>query len=356
MPPKFRQTLNARLSILIISSKKQSLIHFGYRIDSAIKQVNELVVYIDLIFAANLVIDGILLWLTGWMVKLRISWWRLILSALVGALYVVMMFVPELSFMYTFLIKFGLSVVMLWIAFGFGSLQSYLRTMGAFYIINFAAAGGIVGIHYLLQSSSEIWNGIMFTASGGHAYGLKIGFWFVIAVFPLVLICFKAVQSSRIRREQLETYIGEVVVEIDGVSVSCPGLLDTGNRLCDPLTRIPVMVMESTLWEGHLPAAWKGRLTQDGADRLLLETDGQSFAWQDRMRLVPYRGINRGSSFMLALKPDLVTIKLGEDTFYSKRVLIGLDGGTLSGDGAYRAIIHPDLTQRESTTDAALPS
>lgn len=115
------------------------------------------------------------------------------------------------------------------------------------------------------------------------------------------------------------------------------------------------MVMEASLWENHLPASWKGRLTQTSADTLLLETDGQSFAWQDRMRLVPYRGINRGSSFMLALKPDLVKIQLGEETFYSKRVLIGLDGGTLSGDGAYRAVIHPDLAQREQAADAALP-
>lgn len=314
-----------------------------------------MVVYIDLIFAANLLIDGILLWLTGWLVKLKVSWWRLALSALVGALYVVMMFVPELSFLYTFLIKFGLSVVMLWIAFGFRSLQSYLRVLGAFYIINFAAAGGIVGIHYLLQSSGDIWNGILFTSSGGQAYRMKIGFWFVLAVLPLVLLLFKLFHSSRVRREQLESYIGEVTVEIDGVTVVCPGLLDTGNRLSDPLTRIPVMVMEASLWEGHLPASWKGRLTQTSADTLLLETDGQSFALQDRMRLVPYRGINRGSSFMLALKPDLVKIQLGEETFYSKRVLIGLDGGTLSGDGAYRAVIHPDLAQREQAADAALP-
>lgn len=316
--------------------------------------MNVLVVYIDLIFAANLLIDGILLWLTGWLVKLKMSWWRLAFSALVGALYVVMMFVPELSFLYTFLIKFGLSLFMLWIAFGFRSLQSYLRSLGAFYIINFAAAGGILGIHYLLQSSGDIWNGIMFTASGGHAYRLQIGFGFVLVMIPLVLVCFRAVHSSRIRREQLESYIGEVIVEIDGVTVSCPGLLDTGNRLCDPLTRIPVMVMEASIWEGYLPASWKGRLTQDGADRLLLETDGQSFAWQDRIRLVPYRGINRGASFMLALKPDLVVIKLGEDTFYNKRVLIGLDGGTLSGDGAYRAVIHPDLAQKNSVE--AVPS
>ncbi|WP_410515124.1 sigma-E processing peptidase SpoIIGA [Paenibacillus sp. BR2-3] len=315
-----------------------------------------MVVYIDLIFAANLLIDGILLWLTGWMLRLRTPWWRMSLSAFVGALYVVMMFVPELSFLYTFIIKFGLSVLMLWIAFGFVSLQSYLRTMGAFYMINFAAAGGILGIHYLLQSSGDIWNGIMFTAAGGYAYRIKIGFWFILAILPLVLVCFKMVHSSRVRREKLETYIGEVEVEIGGVSVVCSGLMDTGNRLYDPLTRIPVMVMEAALWEGYLPASWKGRLTQDGADRLLLETDGQSFAWQDRMRLVPYRGVNRGASFMLALKPDLVTIRLGEDTFHSKRVLIGLDGGTLSGDGAYRAIIHPDLTQTESIVNAAIPS
>jgi stage II sporulation protein GA (sporulation sigma-E factor processing peptidase) len=84
----------------------------------------------------------------------------------------------------------------------------------------------------------------------------------------------------------------------------------------------------------------------------VLEADGQSFAWQDRIRLVPYRGVNRGASFMLALKPDSVMIKLGGETFYSKRVLIGLDGGTLSGDGAYRAVIHPDLTHNESAVEA----
>lgn len=188
--------------------------------------------------------------------------------------------------------------------------------------------------------------------------GLPVEDWLLVChySFPYGVTLLQGGAFLTNQKEQLETYIGEVVVEIDGVTVSCPGLLDTGNQLCDPLTRIPVMVMESTLWEGHLPAAWKGRLTQDGADRLLLETDGQSFAWQDRMRLVPYRGINRGASFMLALKPDLVSIKLGEEVFYSKRVLIGLDGGTLSGDGAYRAVIHPDLTQKESTTDSALSS
>ncbi|WMT42444.1 sigma-E processing peptidase SpoIIGA [Paenibacillus sp. D2_2] len=100
-----------------------------------------LVVYIDLIFLLNLLIDASLLLVTAWMRKQKFVFWRLLASAAFGAAYVVMMFLPELSFLYTFLVKFLFSVVMLWIAFGFKSLQSYLRNLGAFYVINFVAAG-----------------------------------------------------------------------------------------------------------------------------------------------------------------------------------------------------------------------
>lgn len=63
------------------------------------------------------------------------------------------------------------------------------------------------------------------------------------------------------------------------------------------------------------------------------------------MRLVPYRGINKGSQFMIALKPDEVSIVQEGRTVTTGRVLIGLDGGRLSMESAYRAIIHPVLLE-----------
>lgn len=317
----------------------------------------ELVVYIDLIFITNLLIDGALLWLTAWMRKQRLRWWRITVSAAVGALYVVMMFLPELSFMYTFIIKFALSLWMLWIAFGFGSLQNYIRNMGAFYIINFAAAGGIIGIHYLLQNTGEIFNGIWYTASGGLSFELKIGFWFTFIMCFVVLMWFKFVHSSRRKLENRHEYMGEVTVEIAGYRVSCKGLLDTGNQLADPLTRTPVMVMEALLWKEKLPVTWLERLTEGEPDKLVLELDDAEFEWRDRLRLVPYRGVNRGSAFMLAIKPDFVEIRIGYQTSHAVKVLIGLDGGSLSGDKSYQAIIHPDLVQdaRSVTTDVKPP-
>ncbi|MUG44998.1 sigma-E processing peptidase SpoIIGA [Paenibacillus woosongensis] len=305
-----------------------------------------MVVYLDLIFLMNLLIDASLLLMTAWIRRQRVRAWRITASAAVGAAYVLMMFLPELSFLFTFLVKFLFSVVMLWIAFGYASLQNYLRNMGAFYMVNFAAAGGILGIHYLLQNSGEVWSGIWYSASGGLGFSLEVGSIFTIIVFFIVVLWFKAVVSSRRTAERVESCLAEVQVRIDETTVRCMGLVDTGNQLKDPLTRWPVMVMEASLWDQMLPGSFLSRLAAEQADNLIMEwSDEDSFRWRDRLRLVPYRGINKGSQFMIALKPDEVSIVQEGRTVTTGRVLIGLDGGRLSMESAYRAIIHPVLLE-----------
>ncbi|MGG4550994.1 sigma-E processing peptidase SpoIIGA [Paenibacillus humicus] len=305
-----------------------------------------MVVYLDLIFLMNLLIDASLLLMTAWIRRQRVRAWRITASAAVGAAYVLMMFLPELSFLFTFLVKFLFSVVMLWIAFGYASLQNYLRNMGAFYMVNFAAAGGILGIHYLLQNSGEVWSGIWYSASGGLGFSLEVGSIFTIIVFFIVVLWFKAVVSTRRAVERVENCLAEVQVRIDETTVRCMGLVDTGNQLKDPLTRWPVMVMEASLWDQMLPESFLSRLAAEQADNLIMEwSDEDSFPWRDRLRLVPYRGINKGSQFMIALKPDEVSVVQEGRTVTTGRVLIGLDGGRLSMESAYRAIIHPVLLE-----------
>lgn len=305
-----------------------------------------MVVYIDLIFLMNLLIDGSLLLVTAWMRKQKVVIWRLVVSASLGATYVLMMFLPELSFLFTFLVKFLFSVAMLWIAFGFGSMQTYLRNMGAFYIVNFAAAGGILGIHYLLQNSGEVWSGIWYSASGGLGFSIKIGALFTFVVFFIVLLWFKVVVASRRKQEKMSTFYAEVIVTIQNTEIRCTGLIDTGNQLTDPLSRMPVMVMEASLWRDYLPESVGTNWTTERADNLIMEwTEDESFRWRDRLRLVPYRGLNRGTQFMIALKPDEVKVIMDGQEVRTTRVLVGLDGGTLSSDNAYRAIIHPQLTE-----------
>lgn len=301
-----------------------------------------LVVYVDLIFLSNLAIDGAVLLTTAWVRGIRPRYWRILAAAAIGAAYVVFMFVPAASFLYTFLAKIMLSLLMLWTAFGFGSLQHFVRNSAAFYGVNFAAAGGVLGIHYMLQSSSGMWDRLWFTRTGV-GVELTLSLLFVGMAAAAALLLYRYAWSGRKKAELTLAHLAEVSVIIGGREYRCTGLVDTGNRLYDPLTRTPVMVMEAALYQAELPPSWLEHIKKSQVDLLLAGLDQDDSPWRDRLRLVPYRGINKGTQFMLAVKPDRVHIEREGRVYASSSVLIGLDGGKLAADGAYRAIIHPSL-------------
>jgi stage II sporulation protein GA (sporulation sigma-E factor processing peptidase) len=306
------------------------------------------VVYLDLIFLANLLIDGAILSVTARIRHVRPSLWRILASSTLGASYVVMMLLPSLSFMFTFVVKCLFSAAMIVIAFGFGGLQHFLRNLGTFYLVSFAVAGGLFGIHYFMESPGEVMNGILVTSSGGIAHRIQIGFWFVVLAFAPLLWMFRTVFTSSKRRKEMTHYLAEVRIRINDCETVCTGLIDTGNQLYDPLTRTPVMVVEAAQWSDVLPESWMNRIKRSEVDQLVAGIGEDSFIWQDRLRLIPYRGVNRGTQFMLALKPDKVVIVRNETEIVNEKVLVGLDGGKLCADGTYQAIIHPTLAELEA--------
>lgn len=303
--------------------------------------------YVDIMFLRELLVDGAILLTTAWVRHMKPRPWRILLAASFGGCYVLLMFYPQLSFMFTLGVKVAMSLLMVWIAFGFKSMQHYIRTVAAFYAVNFVAAGAVLGIYYLLmQGSGEVWRTIA-VVNGSLRFELKMGLFYFIAAFCIGLYIYRTVLTQKRERELVHTHLAAVTITIGERTETCVGLIDTGNQLYDPLTRTPVMVMEASVWETDLPPAWLSGIRSAQVDRLVAGMDDQPpFIWQDRLRLVPYRGVNRGSQFMLALKPDSVEVNREGQVFETRRVLIGLDGGKLASDGAYQAIIHPSMVSR----------
>jgi stage II sporulation protein GA (sporulation sigma-E factor processing peptidase) len=299
------------------------------------------VVYADLIFLTNLLIDGAILVVTARILAVRAKMWRIAAAAALGAAYVVLMIVPSLSFLFTFLIKCLFSVIMALIAFGYGRPRRFLRVLGMFYAVNCAVAGGIFALHFVLQSSGEVLNGIMVTRTGGLAFQVQIPFLFIALVFVPLLLLAKSAFNLVKRRGQITQFLAKVRIRIDDHESECTGLIDTGNQLYDPLTKTPVMVVEASHWEHVFPEKWMRKIRQSEVDQLVAAIGTEPFIWQDRLRLIPYRGVNRGTQFMLALKPDKVVIVHNETEIVNEKVLVGLDGGKLCADGTYQAIVHP---------------
>jgi stage II sporulation protein GA (sporulation sigma-E factor processing peptidase) len=309
-----------------------------------------MIVYVDLIFLVNFMIDGFLLYMTARTRKIPVVWWRVLCGSGIGAIYVVFMFIPAISFLFTFAIKLCFALIMMVVSFGYASLQHFLRNMGTFYLINFVAAGGILAIRYFWESSNEVLNGIAVSQSGGVTHELQFGIIFIAVVLVAVMWFYKHVLHSAKQREELTSFFAKVQIDIGLVQLNCIGLIDTGNQLYDPLTRTPVMIIEASQYEAYVPEAWMKKIRESEVDQIIAgmgqDDEVEGFVWQDRLRLVPYRGINKATQFMLAIKPDRVTISHMDRCVESHKVWIGLDGGKLSSDNSYQAIIHPMLMQQ----------
>lgn len=304
-----------------------------------------MVVYLDLIFLTNIFFDASILMMTAKVRDIRIRIWRTCVAVLLGASYVLLMFNPAFSILYTAFAKLLFSLLVVLTAFGFGGLRHFLRNTGAFYLIHFASAGGMFAVHFLLLSSGDVMSSLLLRPSGSIAFAVESGLWLSFPVFIASLWFFHSVFITKTRMDAVRSYMAQVRVDIGDVSVTCSGLIDTGNRLYDPLSRVPVLVMESKQWHDVLPATWLKRIQNREADLIFTDLDDETFEWKDRLRLVPYRGVNGNSQFMLALKPDKVVVTSDGGVFEASKVLVALDGGTLTDGDVYQAIIHPMLVQ-----------
>jgi stage II sporulation protein GA (sporulation sigma-E factor processing peptidase) len=320
-----------------------------------------MIVYADLVFLTNLFFDAALLITTAYVRKLKLSRLRLAVSASAGAAYAAMMTIPGLSWLYGPPAKLAVLLMMVCAAFGYGSLPHFARNAGAFFAVHFAAAGAMFAAEFLLLSSGDAMARFILQPSGKAAFAVESGLWLSFPVFLLSLWLFRSVLTAAKRTEAVHRFLADVCVEIGGHSRTCKGLIDTGNQLYDPLTRAPVMVMESGLWKGLLPESWLNAVREGRPEEIADSLGGSAQAgagsgdggvfpeilpdWPGRLRFIPYRGINRDNRLMLAFKPDKVEVSLPGKKVESRKVLVALDGGTLSPAGAYRAIVHPMLVE-----------
>lgn len=306
-------------------------------------------VYLDLVWLLNYTLDFLLLWMTASLLRMHVRKVRVSLAAMIGASYVLFLFLPGLNWLYTYLVKILFAAIMVYVAFGFRNLVGYIRALATFYMIAFVVAGGIVALHYAFMSSSDIVSGVMVSQTGG--FSITIVGSVVLIGFAVMLWFARGTFASVRERQQFNDWYADVHIEMMGKAKQFRGLIDTGNRLADPISRTPVMIVEAKHLKEMVPDYLLETVQSSGLDDFyagITSWEGND-DWQQKLRLVPYRGVNGQMKMMVTVRPDRVTIAQKTSIWNIDKVLIGLDGGTLSKDGDYQAIIHPSLMLQQSS-------
>ncbi len=196
------------------------------------------VIYVDVLFALNLLLSFFLLAAAGKLSGERPPMLRMLLGSLLGGAASLTIFLPQSSLPLSLLLRAVLLLPVVPVTFGFGSVRRFLRLWLVNAGVSCLFAGALVGVWLLLKPSGLV-------LRNGAVY-FEIGF------LPLVLGCgafYAAVWLFRrfFSRRKHEQAVCEVRFDYSGRHFTCKGLVDTGNTLRDPFTGRAVQLISASL-------------------------------------------------------------------------------------------------------------
>jgi len=204
-----------------------------------------LVVYLEYAIIDNLVINSLLLWLTCRTVKLKPPQWRIIISAVVGtmiALALPLINVPGIwggALMVAIRIFTG--AMLAFIVYN-KSFARYLLFLLIFVSYTFALGGAIYGVMFAVMGVEA-----SLLTSTTVPVGVFIG---VACVFLWILS--KLVKFLNVRHS-INNYLRDVIITYKDNKFKITSYLDTGNRLVDPKSQAPVVIITMSLFLKMFP-------------------------------------------------------------------------------------------------------
>ncbi|UOF89164.1 sigma-E processing peptidase SpoIIGA [Fodinisporobacter ferrooxydans] len=303
-----------------------------------------MVVYLDLVFLVNFILDLFLIWMTGIVLRQRLRLWRGIVSAIIGTAYTFVIFFPQMHVFMSISAKFLLSVVMIVCAFGWYGPLECLKRLLSFYLVSCMLGGAAYAIAFLVGTQETAKAGLVFL-SGSHVLTANIIMVALIIAPVFVWLCWKKVwvYMQQIRRQEGELW--SVQISVCGKEMTCTGLLDTGNGLLDPISKQPVTVVTLSALKPILPEELVKRLESDSSKivHAITEIDWNE-DWMSRFRIIPFRAIGVSSGMMVAFQPDRVKLwRENQQERVITRGLIGISTQMMSKTETFSAIVHPLL-------------
>ena len=292
--------------------------HFiSYNINEVNKKLKT-VVYADVLFIINFIINMIILKITSVFSQIKPGVSRLVLASSIGAVYALFMFFPQIKLLYIFPVKLLVSLIMIKITVRDSKVLRLIKLTAMFYLVSFAFAGILLALIYFTDfakgSAPVISNGIFY-------YDISLKNLLITSVIAYILI---KIASAIISRNKI---LGIKSIKIFLGSNECilNALSDTGNLLKEPLSDRPVIIAEKESIENLFP---------DGVPDC--KNPGTSYT---NMRIIPYSSIGTSSGIMTGFVPDRITV----DGNCVCDVVIGISETPLSQGNEYNALFNPNI-------------
>ena len=270
-------------------------------------------IYVDVVLLENLCMNYIILFGTGYIIRLKIKHLRILLSSLIGAIYAILAYAGIFPMYANIFVKIVLSICMVYIAFYPKNIKGMVKELIVFYLVSFALGGCAFALLYIVKPQD------IFMKDGVYigTYPIKIALLGGIVGFIVTYIAFKVVKTRMTKNE----LIYDMVIKIKDKELTTKVMLDTGNMLKDPISNMPVVLVEKSILYPILPK----ELLENSKNILggdFKENEDINNEYRTRLRIIPFTSVGKQNGMMLGIKVDEIKIITDVDEVINDNAII----------------------------------
>lgn len=228
--------------------------------------------YIELLVIKDLLVNYVILFTAGYILNRKIVFRKIFLSSVIGSIDLIFLC---LNINNVYAITFILSLVMSYISYGYNNLLYFIKNIFYMYLTSICYSGFVYIINFYFFSN--ISSDLIYTL--------------ILLIFvPIISFIYsKSIKNIVINNHK---YYNVCIYLYGQDIIKCISFLDTGNKLIDPYSHKPIILLNKCL------------VKEDNLKKLL----------------VPYNTVNN-HNLLECIIPDKIYI---EEVGYKKRFLIGL--------------------------------
>lgn len=294
----------------------------------------KITVYIDLIFFENLIMNSIIIYATAILLKIKPKIWRVLISSSIGGTYAIVIYISKFKIYESIILKIILSIIMVYIAFNPQNMRKLWKQVLIFYLTSFVFGGAALYLIYFIKPQNILIKNGLFAGE----YVLKVILLGAIMGLVIIKVSIKIIKT-KIRPKDMYC---RIKIKLNGKEVQTNAMIDTGNLVKEPITNIPVIIVERSLLYEILPKEILnnlGEILEGNFNSVSEEIQNQ---YVSKMRWLPYKSLGKENGMLLGIRVDGVEIEK-EDTNKIDKVIIGIYDKSLTKRGEYRALVGMDM-------------
>lgn len=289
-------------------------------------------IYLDLILLENIIMNYIIILATGMICRVNIKHIRVFLSSSLGAIYAIVTYITNIEIYTSQITKIIVSVCMVYIAFNSRTSKIMLKQLLIFYLTSFCFGGAA---YYLLYNLSP---NLIKTINGAlvGTYPIKIAVLGGILGFFIINISFRIIKTKLTKKDML--YDIEIFYKENKTTIKV--ILDTGNLLTDPITKTPVLIVESQKLKNIIPENILNNIEN------IIYNSGFEYIDEEiktRCSFIPFSSIGRNNGIIIGFRPDYIKIYTNEGEEIRKKVIVGIHNNKIAKNGLYSGLIGLNL-------------